>query len=407
MADRSILDVLPPDIVELVVQEGKNHDRKDFCGLRLVCKALNDLVEPEVFSTVTIQFLRDDSGRWEAIPEFLSSLASGTSPYVRWAKRLRLRGLIPILAITHWSHYDPWQGEEHQTMLACQKELLAPAIESLVHVEVVEYLASSREPYQNALSTLAKLPRLRDLLITFHTNFDFQNIPFAGFSNLDRIWLDDLPMTPDILDGVKGLLARSPSITELVLKVSYGLGSTKVERLELSSMVEDIMQPNFSPMLKHLTISASQFNLSPSCVPFLRSLTSLVVSDFTVVQPSFWRALQDVGIRLRKLKGGRLRQPIMDYLLSYSGLQDITLQWSDEEFEEIGSIVSKFFHAVLPRHRDTIRSISFGPPMLVPWPVTQSYLDEGVYLCKKLKYLSLIYYFPYPNENARTPLFPW
>ncbi|KAJ2934110.1 hypothetical protein H1R20_g2993, partial [Candolleomyces eurysporus] len=390
--DRSILDVLPSDIMELVVQEGKNHDSKDFCNLRLVCKALNELVEPEVFSAVTIQFLRDDSGRWEAIPEFLSSLASGTSPYVRWAKKLRLSGLIPIIAISHWSQYDPWQGEEHETMLACQKEFLAPAIESLVHVEVVEYLASSREPYQDALSALAKLPRLRDLLITFHTSFNFENIPFAGFSNLNRIWLNGLPRTPHILDGVKGLLVR--------------LGSAQVERLELGSMVEDVMQPNFSPMLKHLTISASQFTLSPSCVPFLGSLTSLVVSDLTVVQPSFWRALQNVGIRLQKLKGGRLRQPIINYLLSYSGLQDITLQWSDEEFEEIGIIVPEFFHAVLPRHQDTMQSISFGPPMLVPWPITQSYLDEGVYLCRKLKYLSLIYHFPYPNEKRTHTVIP-
>ncbi|KAJ2934114.1 hypothetical protein H1R20_g2997, partial [Candolleomyces eurysporus] len=411
MANRSILDLLPLDIVELVVREGKNYDRKDFCGLRLVCKAVNELVEPEVFSTITIHFIRDDSEKWRNIPEFLSNLASGMNPYVRWAKELQLSGLVPIqFADVYWSQYDPWQGEEREAMLACQQEWLTAAIESLVQVERVRFVANSREPYHDVLRALGNLPRLRDLSIIFHSYSPFEDVPFAGFSNLNSIRLTGLPMTTHILDGVKALLAKSPSMTELVLNAPHqpdrpdGPGEKKVE---LSSMVEDVMQPNFSPTLKELTISAAPLKLSPSCAPFLRSLTSLeILNDSAHVQPSFWKALQDSGVHLQELKVAPLRQPIVDYLLSYSGLRGFTLDWSEQDAEDVEKVVPRFFHGVLPRHRDAIQSISFKHTKLGPWTVTQSYLNEGVYLCKKLKYLTLIYYFPSPNEKHTHPIIP-
>ncbi|RXW19356.1 hypothetical protein EST38_g6495 [Candolleomyces aberdarensis] len=408
MANRSILDVLPLDIVELVIREGKNYDRKDFCGLRLVCKAVNELVEPEVFSTITIHFIRDDSEEWKNIPQFLLSLVSGTSPYVRWAKELQLSGLIPIqFANVYWSQYDPWQGEEREAMLACQQEWLTAAIESLVQVERVEFVANSREPYHDVFRALATLPRLRDLSITFHSYSPFEDVPFAGFSNLNSVRLTGLPMTPHILDGVKALLSKSPSITELSLNAPYQSGGPEVKKVEFSSMVEDVMQPNFSPSLKKLTISAAPLKLSPPCAPFLRSLTSLeILNDSAHVQPSFWKALQDSGVHLQELKVAPLRQPIVDYLLSYPGLRRFTLDWPEQDTEDVEKIVPRFFHDVLPRHRDAIQSISFKHTKLGPWTINQSYLNEGVYLCKKLKYLTLIYYFPSPNEKHTHPVIP-
>jgi hypothetical protein len=340
-----------------------------------------------------------------------------------------LNGLIGIQFESPWSQYDPWQGEERETMLACQKELLVPAIESLVLVEAVKcvvslprlsqiasnwrathssFVANSWEPYQDVFSALAKLPRLRDLSVIFHAYSAFEDVPFTGFSNLNRIWLTSLPMTPHIIDGVKGLLARSPSLTELGLHASPQVEAPEVKTLEFSSLVEDAMKPNFSPRLKELSISPSRFNLSPSCAPFLRSLTSLVIpnGDSSHTQPSFWKTLQDSGIHLRELKVAPLRQSIIDYLLSYSGLRDFTLDWSRQDVEDVEKIARQFFHAVLPRHRDTIRSISFGHTNLGPWTVTQSDLDEGVYLCKNIQKLTLIYYFPSPNEKHTHPVIP-
>ncbi|KAJ2934116.1 hypothetical protein H1R20_g2995, partial [Candolleomyces eurysporus] len=407
MADRSILDVLPLDIVELVIREAKNYDRKDFCRLRLVCKAVNGLVEPKVYSTITIHF-RGYSDKWKNIPDFLLSLASGTSPYVCWARELQLSELIPTqFTDVPWSRYDPWQGEEREAMLTCQRDLLVPAIEALVRVEAVGYVANSREPYHDALCALAKLPRLRDLSIFFLSDSSFEDVPFAGFSNLNSVRLNGLPITPHILSGVKALLAKSPSITELLLITLHQPDAPEVKRAELGSMVAHAMQPKFSPTLKELTISAASFNLSPSCAPFLRSLTSLeIINDSAHVQPSFWKALQASGAHLQELKVAPLRQPIIEYLLSYSGLRDCTLDWSEQDTEDVEKIAPRFFYGVLPRHRDAMQSISFGHTKLGPWTIIQSYLDEGVYHCKKLKYLTLVYYFPSPNEEHTHPIIP-
>ena len=100
-----------------------------------MCKTLNDLVEPHVFSKIAIE-----SEKGKTTPEFLSCLASGKSPYVRWAKELQLRWLIRLrYDDSSWSNIgDPWRGKKCRMMLACQSERLIPAIESLVQVESVE-----------------------------------------------------------------------------------------------------------------------------------------------------------------------------------------------------------------------------------------------------------------------------
>lgn len=116
-----------------------------------------------MFSTITIQFVKDKDGRWKTIPAFLSSLVSGTNPYVRWARELQLRRLVPIqFGVDYWSEYDPWQGEDRETVLASQKEWLTPAIESLVQVERVRcvslplFSVTSLESLLSADSRLAQ-----------------------------------------------------------------------------------------------------------------------------------------------------------------------------------------------------------------------------------------------------------
>ncbi|RXW19361.1 hypothetical protein EST38_g6490 [Candolleomyces aberdarensis] len=200
MADRSILDILSLEVVELVVQESRKCDRKGFHDLRLVCKALNKLVEPQVFSTVTIQFEKDETEKWKSIPEFLTSLVSGTSPY-------------------------------------------------------------------------------------------------------------------------------------------------------------------------------------------------------------------DSGIHLQELNVGPLLQPIIDYLLSYSGLREFVLDpsdWDNEDNENVThqsqdhqddeNIAHQFFHSVLPMHQSTIQTVAFRNTNPGSWAIAQPYL-EGVFLCKNLESLTLVYHFPIEEDN--------
>lgn len=243
---------------------------------------------------------------------------------------------------------------------------------------------------------MARLPRLRDLSVDFPSQF--AEVSFAGFSNLNSIRFSCVRMTQQILDDMKGLLARSRSITQFALR------PFAPSFLNFSSLFEDAMKPNFSPTLKQLTIGID-IKLSPSVAPFFRYLTSLE-TDVTSIQ--LLRIFQGSGIRLQELVAP-LQQEVINYLLSYSGLRSFA---GDPKLlprtTEGKMIISQFFHAVLPKHQESIQSITFkqtGPlPGLLS--ITQPYLDQGVYLCKNLECLTLIYYFPSVREEHISDVLP-
>ena len=105
--------------------------------MRLVSKGVNELVEPQIFSVVTFYFVKGECPN--TVPELLKDIISGASPFVRWAKELRIEATLSV-AVDGWMEYDPWLGEDRERMLASQKEDLVPAIKSLVRVESVEYV---------------------------------------------------------------------------------------------------------------------------------------------------------------------------------------------------------------------------------------------------------------------------
>ncbi|KAJ2913055.1 hypothetical protein MD484_g7357, partial [Candolleomyces efflorescens] len=313
--------------------------KRNFPELRLVCKALNELVEPKVFSTLIMQFDKDGAEKWRGIPDFLSSLASRTSPYVRWAKELQVTQLIPDRYLKGVHHiaarFDQWQtaDSEREKMFASQHQLLAPAIESLAQVERVGFLVSPIQPYHIALSASAKLPRLKLLGIIFQT-LGRADLPFDGFSNLTAI---------SILDSLR---------------------------------------------------------LTPSCVPLLHALTSFTLSgDSAYVPANFWKALQDSGICILDLKVGPLTQPIIDYLSSYSGLRDFNLDSSGRDPEDVENIMHEFFHSVLRMHRSSMKALAFRNTKPGSWVITKSYL-ELVSQCKNLESLNLVYHFPFEEDNG-------
>jgi hypothetical protein len=234
-----------------------------------------------------------------------------------------------------------------------------------------------------------------------------------------------LTITRQLVDDLKRLLAKSPSITTLTLNAHpQGPGETEGDKVDLASLFEDAMEPPinaiaggkksypFSSTLEYLSISATHFKLSPSCTPFLHALTGLLISgDSAHVQTSFWKSLEDSGIHLQKLNVGPLLQPIIDYLLSYSGLRDFVLdssgldngddesmasQFQHREYDE--NLAHQFFLSVLPMHQSTIQTVAFRNIKPGTWAITQSYL-EGVSQCKNLESFNPVYHFPLEEDN--------
>ncbi|RXW22193.1 hypothetical protein EST38_g3653 [Candolleomyces aberdarensis] len=134
----SMLDVFSPEILDLVIREYQKCDPEHFRDLRLVSKVVNELVEPLIFSTVTFHFMKEEEPNH--VPELLKYIISGASPFVRWAKELHIRDMVPTAA-DGWLERDTWRGEEREMMLASQKEDLVPAIRSLIRVQHVEWVS--------------------------------------------------------------------------------------------------------------------------------------------------------------------------------------------------------------------------------------------------------------------------
>jgi hypothetical protein len=103
--------------------------------MRLLCKTVNELLEPQAFSSVTIGFTEQNM---DTILDLLRMLASATTPHARWTRHLRVHNLVP-LAEDGWTVWDRLKtGPNRERLLACQNEWLIPAIKSLLRVEEVE-----------------------------------------------------------------------------------------------------------------------------------------------------------------------------------------------------------------------------------------------------------------------------
>jgi hypothetical protein len=199
----------------------------------------------------------------------------------------------------------------------------------------------------------------------------------------------------------------------LALTAHIKPGTAKVERVELGSLFEDGIQISGTSVavagthttstlpstLKTLIISPRAFRMSPSCAPLLRALTSLSISDDSIHVPtSFWKALQDCGICLQDLKVGPLLQPIVDYLLSYSGLRYFKLDSSGRDPEDAENMIHQFFYSILPMHQSSMKELAFQNTKPGSWVITKSYLDR-VSLCKNIECLNLVYHFPMEEDN--------
>ncbi|KAJ2934103.1 hypothetical protein H1R20_g2977, partial [Candolleomyces eurysporus] len=277
-----ILDVFSPEILELVIRECRKCDPEHFRDLRLVSKVINGLVEPLFFSTVTFRFMKRTKP--SHVPELLNHIISGASPYVLWAKELRIISLVPAAADEE-SKEEPWRGRNRE--ISSQKEDLIPAIRSLLRVERVEcvlyHLFSYNMTYRVATRrsllrftvgngelchsiscAIAELPLLRDLELAFlhffepgDTNAD---VPFARFSELHSITLHSIVPTPGNVDGLKRLIANSPSMRQLTIKI-YPLNGNLAPWLDHGPLLEGAVAPVAAPG-KHVTGNGTPTSLA-------------------------------------------------------------------------------------------------------------------------------------------------
>ncbi|RXW14747.1 hypothetical protein EST38_g11109 [Candolleomyces aberdarensis] len=367
MSGIGIINVLSHDVLEIILEELRRCDSWDhYCDMRLLCKTFNEILEPQVFFSVTIGFTEQNMN---TVLDLLPRLASGTTPHARWARHLRVHNLVPLAEYgrSAWDRLKP--GPIRERLLACQNEWLIPAIKALPRVEEVD--ASSREPYHPVLSSLAELPRLRSLKVWFNHPFQpSSDVPLSQFSNLETIELHDVALSTPILDSVKQLIANSPSLRKFAIskyRWLVNISTPPPPFVNFDTVIDDLLlAPTFTPTLKQLAIDAGGFHLHGSCIPFLNSLTHLDIRRLAHkgATPSFWGGLKHSDIRLQKLA---------------DTLQEICFRCAGRELWDVSG--------------------------MSPWIIKESYL-KALSFCPSLEHLDLVYFYPSPNEKVHYPTMP-
>lgn len=149
--------------------------------------------------------------------------------------------------------------------------------------------------------------------------------------------------------------------------------------------------------------------LTPSCIPLLRSLTYLNLSvGSTTPPPSFWKALESAGVRLRNLHTETMEDCIAQYALSYSGLVDLGVNRLAESKEKDSGEASKlahlFYHSVIPKHAASLKFLTMKSREAEPWGITKANL-EPILQCRDLRRLNLIYPVAIQSDGTLLPPF--
>jgi len=120
-------------------QRRHGYELTDLTNLRLVSRQFNEIAGPQAFESLCISFGDyDDDSKFDAanIRSKLVALASGTSPYSRWTKHLKIEKLVcpqsapPI--------YWEMSLDMQESLFQIQEEWLMPALQVLSSVEEVE-----------------------------------------------------------------------------------------------------------------------------------------------------------------------------------------------------------------------------------------------------------------------------
>ncbi|KAF5318390.1 hypothetical protein D9611_013927 [Ephemerocybe angulata] len=389
----TILDVFPLELLEHIVKTDPSIG--NLRQLRLVSKAMKDIVDPLAFSSTTISF----SDIEENLRTQLESMASGTSPNSLWTTRLFIQDLVQL---------DGPESDEsvdnYNAVLALQKSKLIPAIAALKEVKCVHFNLSTREPYVEVIAALARLSKLRTLRVSV-SEFKGQKVAaFSRISNLEEIQLDSKWSSGFQKAARRLILASLPTLKKLYLEQFPQSNAMELRKLILPENFAESSPP--SPLTSLCLFGPNEIAVDQSCARLLRNLTHLDIRNLNVIvahqfdsNASFWDALSSSNTHLHSLLAYPLTPSLIRYLLSYAGLSSLRIE-SDHEVieyiyqpEGVANLAQTLFASVLPRHCATLKRLSLVGLNYRFWALTEATLNEVV-SCHALERLDVIYHFP-------------
>ncbi|KAF6750823.1 hypothetical protein DFP72DRAFT_1172703 [Ephemerocybe angulata] len=384
--DPNILDILPEEILDLIVEAISHTWRQEAhtCSeLRLVCKTFSSLFERVLFTKTTINASESFT------PDQLRSFAS-KGPNARWTRKLNIQFI---------DRAEKTEGEG--------RSLLELAITGLRNLESVRLSVQPHRPNEDVIRALSQLPGLRQAELDFDDSCDsdltFRGLPrFHHLANLRSLELKNIP--PCWVTEIRRTIANSPRLETLDLLFAEFLQGFRggIEfhptsdwpepALDIAWMVKDVLSaPAFTPTLNSLSILGCTPTLSTSAIPYLSALTELVIDPegTSVIDPSFWVGLSQAGVKLKSLDLSPITAPIVAYLTSYVGLEELDV-FCDVDVPDTNpsDMAHEVYHKVVVHHKDTLRVFRADGVSSEVWAFRTEFF-ESILQCKKLQELKI------------------
>ena len=253
---------------------------------------------------------------------------------------------------------------------------------------------------------LARLPQLQDLQLTLNRHTPFERsvgqIQLDRLSRLKKFSLlgNHIHQPCGIISGLAGLIAKSPQLVHLELKLGhFGISS---ETPTLHDVLNKV--PEDHPLqLTHLALVRTGICIDSSTLPHLRSLISLDLRNLPAPSnlsddahhtstSDICAILKQEGIYLKHIVVSDVGVTVFDYLCSYSGLETLDLcSMSFSTIEESNASACTFFKFVLPQLVHSLQVLKIQPKFEGPWCFDpEDVFQSAVFSqCNKLRSLSV------------------
>ncbi|KAH6909365.1 hypothetical protein BKA70DRAFT_1278331 [Coprinopsis sp. MPI-PUGE-AT-0042] len=319
--------------------------RLDLLRLRATCWKLDQTLLHHVFREITIDCTASGSRRTGIL---LRHLGNPKCRAAQTAKTLKIENLVPF---TH-PHQSDWREQDLGSHFRpIQQNFVAPALKSFCNVTTIYWSVKVSEPYSNMCSTLASLSHLERLCLYFDRWCPTSVFPFDKFGPLRCLHVEGRdytgPVDQGLLDSLRLLLARCTELEDF--------------SFTLANKADQAFESPPPPSLRSLRIT-SLMGIREG----LHNLVSLDVPFTTEESTAVWTFLATHGIQLRSITVGEPSNPLLDYLRTYAGLEELIVRRSlssssDASQEPFDPLLKSLCFEVLPLHEHSLAKVRLSP----------------------------------------------
>ncbi|KAF5345879.1 hypothetical protein D9758_011399 [Tetrapyrgos nigripes] len=365
---------LPVEILQAIVLELNGSDRKP---LRRTCKGLSTVVEPFLFSEITIN-THSSVLETVSIP-FCKALAPSPSEDGVVKDERRLSAYVRTLSVQDGAFGDDNVSQE---LLDVWQEVFTSALSSLVNLGIFRWEMSKSGPswmYVQVADIVSKLQLLSEFFLAgeFITGgVDPPSIRLDCLRNLRTLAIDGTRLPESafgqtILGPLSTALLNSPDLQTLHVRAPFQYSTS----FSFSDVFRGILDTKGASVLNIKTLVVEQLAMDVPAVmiPHLQCLSSLEVhiggQDMEV--GNFWDVLRAASVSLEVLKVNcDIDRTLLDYISHFHSrlkvlhLYGAARKATDEMSNELADL---FFGSVLPEFTQSLRELKICPSYEGRW----------------------------------------